>query len=43
MFALIYFSDPFYLVVPKHLLNSARTPPEYKPQLPPIYKPTQNP
>ena len=31
MFALIYFSDPFYLVVPKHLFNSARTPLEYKP------------
>ena len=34
MFALIYFSDLFYLVVPKHLFNSARTP---------IYKPKQNP
>ena len=42
MFALIRFSDTFYVVVPPNFFYSAYMPPGYNPPAP-FYKPTQNP
>ena len=42
MFALIRFSDTFYLVVPKDFFIPLICPPDISPH-PPVYEPTQHP